>query len=93
MIWVTLLLGVALIYFIVYNFSKYFGFRNNTTILVDSISDSIKSRKLKIPVHDIFATSVRNVLIGWIVIFVISTIMLVFLLAMYLFGDMKLVFI
>jgi hypothetical protein len=74
-------LGVAIIYFVVYRFSKLFGMTNNTTILVDTTYESIKERRFKIPVWQLTMSGTRNVLYGMAIIFVLGGTVMIVLLA------------
>ncbi|WP_442583424.1 hypothetical protein ACSBOB_16315 [Mesorhizobium sp. ASY16-5R] len=77
-------LGVAIIYLAVYRFSKLFGVSNNTTVLVDTVYESIKERRFKVPVRDLAVSSFRNVLYGWAVVAILMGCVLLALLILFI---------
>lgn len=83
MVYVVLALGIAVIYFVVYRFSKFFGMTNSTTILVDTTYESIRERRFKIPVRQLTVSSFRNVLFGWAIVAILIGCVLLSLLIIF----------
>jgi hypothetical protein len=76
MIYVLLALGVAIVYFVVYRFSKLFGMSNSTTVLIDTTYESVKERRFKVPIWRLTIDGIRTVAYGTVIILVLGGIIM-----------------